>query len=341
MPSPEDAQALRIAVAIHRHRTLRVASQALERCGLLVPGEVCRVREDACQRPRRTLAGFRQQNKAICLRPRERLEQHVIRHAVHGSRRGDPKGGQQRREQGERPLAKKDADAIAQILCETGPSSCGGGWGLDHGRSPPRPAVARRPGTPIVDESADSGLRSVSIQTIGARGFERGGRMLRQFFHDVIVGRRLLPHQRIADVESPVHDDAPLPGRLLGAPESADPIEGDEELLPDGSLSGQPLAACGGEPVVPPAPLSSALHPSPLDEAAVFEAVERWVEGGGVEGDRAARSLFDQAADVVAVTLALVEERQDQDFSAATLELALEERRAHMWRDYISALPLG
>src|SRR5262249_34832149 len=126
---------------------------------------------------------------------------------------------------------------------------------------------------------------------------------------------------------------------MSGMADPRNAIERGEKVLPDAALLREHLAACGGQPVVAAAALAGALDPAALDQAAVLEAIERGVERGGVKGDGAARSLVDQAADVVAVTLALVEERQDQDLGAATFELALEERRAHMWRDYISAPP--
>jgi hypothetical protein len=35
------------------------------------------------------------------------------------------------------------------------------------------------------------------------------------------------------------------------------------------------------------------------------------------------------------MALALIEQGQDQNFDAAPLQLTLEQRRHHMWRDYI------
>src|SRR5205085_8383231 len=70
--------------------------------------------------------------------------------------------------------------------------------------------------------------------------------------------------------------------------------------------------------------------------AAVFEAVEGGVEGGDVEADRAVGAAGDQLADFVAVPLALLEERQDQQLGAAAFELALEFVWHHIWARTIS-----
>src|SRR5262249_27501117 len=72
-------------------------------------------------------------------------------------------------------------------------------------------------------------------------------------------------------------------------------------------------------------------------EAAVFETVERRIERRGVEADRAVGALVDQAADLIAVALPVLEQGEDEDFRAPTLELSLQRRHDHMWRDYISS----
>jgi hypothetical protein len=50
-----------------------------------------------------------------------------------------------------------------------------------------------------------------------------------------------------------------------------------------------------------------------------------------VKGDRALRAGFDQAADLVAVALPILEQRQDQQLGAALLHLAVENCGRHIW----------
>src|SRR5439155_24908006 len=113
-------------------------------------------------------------------------------------------------------------------------------------------------------------------------------------------------------------------------------VEGQEERFPDGPLLEEHLATGGGEPVIAAAPLAGAFYPAAFDQPLVFEAIERGVQRRGVKSDRAARPFVDQAADVVTVALALVEQCQDEHLRAAPLQLTLERRRAQIWRDYIS-----
>src|SRR5206468_9090557 len=87
--------------------------------------------------------------------------------------------------------------------------------------------------------------------------------------------------------------------------------------------------------IVAAAPLSGPLDPAAVDQPSVFETIERRIQRRGMKGDRAVRPLLDQLADFVAVPLPFIEQREDQNFSAAPFQLALEQRRCHMWRDYI------
>src|SRR5437660_3982497 len=121
-----------------------------------------------------------------------------------------------------------------------------------------------------------------------------------------------------------------------GMAEARDAIERDEKRLPHAALAREHLAASRRQSIVPAAPLARPLHPAAFDEAVVFKTVEGRIERRDVEGDRARRPRVDQAADLVAVARALVEEREDQELGAAAFQLAFEERRVHMWAQRIS-----
>src|SRR5688500_17531038 len=90
-----------------------------------------------------------------------------------------------------------------------------------------------------------------------------------------------------------------------------------DESLPVLALVGEHLAAGFGDAVVTAPALAGLLDPSPLDPLAVFHAVQRGVERGEGEADRPAGSLVDQAGDFIAVTAAIFEKREDDDFSAS------------------------
>src|SRR5262249_38215494 len=64
-----------------------------------------------------------------------------------------------------------------------------------------------------------------------------------------------------------------------------DPVERSEKILPDVALAGQRLAAGRRQLVVAAPALAGALDPAALDEAAVFETVERGIERRDVEAD--------------------------------------------------------
>ncbi len=81
--------------------------------------------------------------------------------------------------------------------------------------------------------------------------------------------------------------------------------------------------------------MTCAFDPAPLDQPLILEAVECRIQRRDVKADRALRSLVDQASDFIAVPRLLLEQREDQHFGASPLQLALERRDAHMWRDNI------
>ena len=69
-------------------------------------------------------------------------------------------------------------------------------------------------------------------------------------------------------------------------------------------------------------PLASLLHPSSLDPPTLLEAIEQRVQRRGAERNGAIGPLFDQLADLIAVSGSCFHQRQDQQFRAALLQLA-------------------
>src|SRR6185503_2043873 len=114
------------------------------------------------------------------------------------------------------------------------------------------------------------------------------------------------------------------PGTAVsGMADAGDPVQGGEERAPAAPLRVEHLLARGRQPVEAAPPHAGLLDPLALDEAAALEAVERRVEGRDVELQRAGRSAVDQLGDLVAMAVALFEQREDQGFGAALAQFAV------------------
>src|SRR5450830_1577105 len=117
----------------------------------------------------------------------------------------------------------------------------------------------------------------------------------------------------------------------LRRPNLRHPVQRDEERVPDAALAGQRRAPGARELVVAAPALPGALDPAAFDQAAVLQPVQRGIQRGHVEADRAVRSLRDQLADLVAVTPALFEQRQDEQLRAPAIQLPFEGVGGHIW----------
>src|SRR5207245_8208460 len=95
-----------------------------------------------------------------------------------------------------------------------------------------------------------------------------------------------------------------------------------EELPPLLTLRLEHLAAFRRDLVVAAPPLAGLLDPAALNPFPFFELVERGVERGEVEGERAARSLFDELRELVAVQRLIFEEGEDDQLGRALLGFA-------------------
>src|SRR4029453_18998278 len=102
--------------------------------------------------------------------------------------------------------------------------------------------------------------------------------------------------------------------------DSRDAIESQKERLPDVTLALQDLAAASSQPVVAAATLPRLLDPASFNQSPVLESIQRWIQRGDVEADRAARAIGDELSDLVAVALPLLQERENQHFGAAALQ---------------------
>src|SRR5262245_63016856 len=119
--------------------------------------------------------------------------------------------------------------------------------------------------------------------------------------------------------------------RKSGMTDPRDAIERREQRVPASPLAVQHLLTVGGDAVEAASPRAGPLDPLALNQPAAFEAVERRIERRDVELERAVGSLVDQLGDFVAVTIAFLEQRQDQDFRAAFAQLAVVGHRAPLY----------
>ena len=120
-----------------------------------------------------------------------------------------------------------------------------------------------------------------------------------------------------------------------GMADAGDAVERREERAPAAALRVEDLAAGGGQAVEAPAPHAGLFDPASLDQPAALEPIERRVERSDVEGNGALGSVANQLGDLVAVAVALLEQRQDQGFGAAFAQLAVG---GHMTAAYVSVI---
>src|SRR5262245_36252821 len=101
--------------------------------------------------------------------------------------------------------------------------------------------------------------------------------------------------------------------------ETAEVLDEGEELTPFLALRREELAAAGRDAVAAPPALVRLLYPASLNQAALFEFVERGVERGEVERQRAVGSFVDQLHELVAMTRCVLEKRQHDEFCGPLL----------------------
>src|SRR5262245_10563001 len=108
---------------------------------------------------------------------------------------------------------------------------------------------------------------------------------------------------------------------MFGSCDLADRLD---ERGPRLALPREHAASLSRDFVVAPSPLARLFHPRALDPRALFESVEQRVQRVDVEGELAARARLDQLAQLVAMSRAGVEQREDQQLRRAFLQLAVQ-----------------
>src|SRR5262245_48340708 len=99
--------------------------------------------------------------------------------------------------------------------------------------------------------------------------------------------------------------------------DAGDAADRAREHLPGAALRGQHPAPLRRQTIEPPPALAGFLRPTPLDPFALLEAIEQGIERRGIEPQRAVGSRLDQLADVVAVPRPVLDQGENEQFSAA------------------------
>src|SRR5947209_1065077 len=97
----------------------------------------------------------------------------------------------------------------------------------------------------------------------------------------------------------------------------------------------QHLSSFRGDAVIAPAALTCLLDPATGDPSALLETIEQGVEGGDMERQRTLTALFDDLANLIAMTRAHFDERKDQQVGATLLQFPVEHRHYHIWHKHI------
>jgi len=90
------------------------------------------------------------------------------------------------------------------------------------------------------------------------------------------------------------------------------------------TLSVQNTPAFGSQAVKAPPPLPGFLDPSALQPFPFFQAIEKRIQRGYVEFQLSGRPRFDQFADFISVARPGFDNRKDDQFSGALLQLAIQ-----------------
>src|SRR3954463_2027151 len=111
---------------------------------------------------------------------------------------------------------------------------------------------------------------------------------------------------------------------------SRDPVHRQHELAPRVALRREHGAAGGGQPVVAAAALTGFFDPAAKDPAALFQAIQQWIQGGDAELQHTLGACLDEPTQVVAMTRLILDQRQDEKLGAALLQFAIEHPRPYI-----------
>ena len=168
---------------------------------------------------RAALALFRDAHQLVGTGPRQRLQQHAVRHAEQHRRRPDAERHRENRDGSEARLTAEQTEAVAQILHEAGERNAAGGGRRWNRRRAPGPATKIRGlAYPDIDKIVDAPFGLPGAAALRAQRLVRGRGMRAQLFEHVSVARVAVRLERAVQPLFPVrHGESrqrgPAPGR--------------------------------------------------------------------------------------------------------------------------------
>src|SRR5438045_6702243 len=109
--------------------------------------------------------------------------------------------------------------------------------------------------------------------------------------------------------------------RKSGILNSGDSTDCFHELEPAVALAGQHLFAGRGEAIITPPPLPGFFHPAAANPSSFLEPVEQGIKRSDIKPQRTAGAQLDQLTNVVSMPRPILDQRKNEQFRAALLQL--------------------
>ena len=187
-----------------RARISPPASERFDRRGTAAPGKVRAVADGSSDARGASLPRFRHPYESLRIRPGQRPQKHPVRHAEERRGHADPERHRHDRDQRVTGFAFQQARSVAHIVKDAREERARR-WRRFDGRRPARPAPKRsRVDAPGCNQGFDLAPRLFVRAALGARGLVGRGRVLTQFFDDIVV--ECLPGggQELSDKAAPL-----------------------------------------------------------------------------------------------------------------------------------------
>src|SRR5262249_29904025 len=101
-----------------------------------------------------------------------------------------------------------------------------------------------------------------------------------------------------------------------------DLVDRGDKVVPGAALLRKHRTAAWSHTIIAAAALARLFRPAPSDQPFIFQAAKDGVQRAHAEGEAPSGTGLDQFADLVAVAGTRLQQRQDQEFSAAFFEFA-------------------
>jgi len=109
-----------------------------------------------------------------------------------------------------------------------------------------------------------------------------------------------------------------------------DSVDCMHKIGPTAALVLQHLLPSGSELIVASSALSLLFNPSPNDKVPLFETIEQWIKRGDIELEEAFGASFDQLADFITVTRAVLDKGEDEQLRTTFFQFPFEQCRSYI-----------